>query len=297
MLKRSSIALALSSAFAATSLFAAPQIEVIAQIVWQPNADNFGGLSALEVDNAGEGFITVSDTGVLYRGTLKRDVDGLLNGASLSNIEPLRFEGGQRPALKQDRDTEGLATSSAKDLYIAAEFNPRLLRYRKGQRTPQIGKLPLRGDQVPSNMGFEALALSPRNTLVAIPEGSENIRASFPVFERNATNGLWSVIYDLPRHGGFRPVGADFDENGHLYILSRGFNGFGFSTRIDRLLFEDGVPSAYQPLFQSRFRQFDNLEGLAVWHAAPDDLRLYAISDDNFRSAQQTEIIEFRLKE
>lgn len=296
MLKRTSVALALAYALAASSACADPQIEVLAQFDWQPKIADFGGLSALEVDDSGSHFTALSDTGVLYKGILERDAYGILDGALLGEVRPLVFENGRRPATKHNRDTEGLALTNAGGFFASAEFNARLFHYAQGQEKPEISALPAPRKQTPANMGFEALAITKNGILIAIPEGSPNIRAPFEVYAR-AANGSWSVIYHLPRHGGYRPVGADFGPDGHLYILSRAFIGFGFLSRIDRLSFDGDAPSHYEQIYQSHLRQFDNLEGLSVWKAGENDLRLYAISDDNFSAAQTTEIVEFRLKE
>ena len=108
---------------------------------------------------------------------------------------------------------------------------------------------------------------------------------------------MWTRIYGLPRVGGFRPVGADFGPDGHLYVLTRSFIGFAFQTRIDRVIFADGEPVNHEYLFTSSLGQFDNLEGLAVWQDAAGSLRLLAVSDDNFSGFQRTMMVEFLLQE
>jgi hypothetical protein len=93
------------------------------------------------------------------------------------------------------------------------------------------------------------------------------------------------------------PTGADFGPDGRLYLLERGFAGFGFSSRVraftlnatgTRILSE-------QTLFTSPVGKHDNLEGLSVWTDSQERIRLTMVSDDNFRFFQRTELVEYVL--
>lgn len=291
----SPVALILSALLWISPLSAQPPVEVLAAIPWKPDIEGFGGLSALEVSADGAHFTAVSDTGMIYRATLLRDAKGRLTGAQLITADALKFENGGFPEQKRNRDTEGLAISPEGTLFVSAESKTRLLVYPSGETTAQIETLPELSPQTPSNMGFEALAISRSGALFAIAEGSPNIRAPYTIYQRTADG--WARVFQLKRSGGFRPVGADFGPDGHLYILTRAFNGLGFASMIERIRFEHERPIKQERLFTSAFRQFDNLEGLALWRAGADDLRLYAISDDNFSRAQTTQIVEFRIQD
>ena len=256
----------------------------------------FGGISGFELGADGKAFVAISDTGLIYRGALQRDSADLITDATLSRADKLMFENGGYPDKKRNRDTEGLAISPSGTTFISAESKTRLLTYAAGKPNAQIRTLPKLDPKTPTNMGFEALALSQEGHLFAIAEGSPNIRAPFRLYKRDGS-GEWQAIFDLKRSGGFRPVGADFGPDAHLYVLTRAFNGFGFASRIVRVRFENAKPVAQENIYASRFGQFDNLEGLSVWSATPNDLRVYAISDDNFNRAQTTQIVEFRAHE
>ena len=291
------VALTLCVSLIAAALNAAPpRVDVMARTIWSSDSEEFGGISGLEVGANGISFTAVSDTGLLYRGTLERSDEGAIEGVSLLQMYPLLFEGGKRPTEKRYRDTEGLAISGSQTLHISAEGKSRVLRYAEKEPNPIVTSLPSLDGSKPSNMGFEALAITSSGLLVAIPEKSANIQSPYDVFQKDET-GKWEVIYRLPRRGVFRPVGADFGPDGHLYVLMRAFNGFAFATRIERIVFKDSAPISHENIFAGRFGQFDNLEGLATWQAGPNDLRLVAISDDNFSRMQSTEIVEFRLQE
>ena len=176
MFSSSTVALGISLLICAPALLAEPRVDVVSQIIWEPEIKDFGGLSALEVSADGQSFVTISDTGIRYDGGFARAADGNLKAATLSMVKPLLFEQGRRPDAKRGRDTEGLALAADDTAFITAESHQRLLIYTTKSDTPKRRGLPPRPSRSPSNTGFEALAITPKGELITLAEGSASVR-------------------------------------------------------------------------------------------------------------------------
>lgn len=258
---------------------------------WTKERDGFGGYSGITLTPDGAGFVIISDRAHLIEGTIFRH-DGRIIGvrstemASLDIPDDLFLD----PSVK---DTEGLAKDGQGRLYISVESTNRVVcRDSTGAWTALPDNPEIRA--LPDNRGLEALAVDRDGTLFALPEVSEGLNAPFPVF-RYRKGKDWDVPMSISRNNGFLPVGADIGPDQRLYVLERGFSGFGFSSRVRRfdLLSGDGVEG--ETLLTTEPRRHDNLEGLSVWAATDGTLRLTMISDDNFFFLQKTEIVEYAL--
>ena len=101
--------------------------------------------------------------------------------------------------------------------------------------------------------------------------------------------------YAKGQTGGFLPVSADIGPDGRFYLLERNFGLFGFRSRLRRWELTEKGPVGEQTLLQTSSGRHDNLEGLSVWRDHSGSLRATMISDDNFRSLQRTELVEYAL--
>lgn len=258
---------------------------------WTKERDGFGGYSAISLTPDGAGFVILSDRAHLIEGSIFRH-EGRIIGVRSSDMSQLDMP----DALFLDpsvRDTEGLAQDAQGRLYISVEGTNRVL-YR--DLDGSWSALPDHPDiqSLPNNRGLEALTIATDGTLYALPEVSKDLNAPFPVFRFRQENG-WDLPMSITRSEGFLPVGADIGPDGLLYVLERGFSGFGFSSRVRRFELSDIDGLAGETLFTTEPRQHDNLEGIAVWIAPDGSLRLTMISDDNFFFLQKTEIVEYAI--
>lgn len=268
--------------------------------VWQDKPEGLGGLSALELSADGRDFTAISDRGLLWQGQFLRDAQGLVRGAQIDQ-PPHRLRGSRGQDLTGAlADAEGMAIGDDGTLWVTFERLHRLVRYGDLRGPGQTAPRPRAFNDLPTNAGFEALAITAAGTILAIPEAPGP--ADQPIRIWRYRDGRWDDGLMLRRDGRFLPVGADIGPDGRLYLLERDFMPLrGFRSRL-RSFALPGIENANaaQPtdetlLWQSDWGAHDNLESLAAWRDAEGALRLTLISDDNFLSLQVTEIVDFRL--
>ncbi len=268
--------------------------EYIGTFVWELPDVNFGGFSGLEVTDDGRQFIAITDKGHIVSGGFVRS-DGVIEKVEVGDLTELldtdgtaldRFEG----------DSEGLALRADGRLFVSFEGIHRLWTYRDpGSEGAWLERHP-DFQEMQSNSSLEALAIDDAGALYTLPERSGKLTRPFPVYRY--AKGKWSVPFKIPRRGEFLPVGADFGPDGQLYLLEREFNGiFGFSNRVRSFSIVGGKLNSEQIVIETGSGKHDNLEGIAVWRDNSDNIRITMISDDNFRTFQRTEIVEYRLKQ
>lgn len=294
MYRRSQLGLILALLLASGAA-AAPRAVVVGTYDATKVADGFGGLSALEVTEDGEGFIALSDSARLFHGRFRRNGAGAIAGITLDG-PGAALTGPDGAALDGlHDDSEGIAVGPDGQLWISFELVNRVVRY--GQDGTFFDELPgFAAFDAIENDGLEALVLAPDGALYTMPEGPGRGVRSFPVWRY--VDGTWSEAFRLPEDRHWRPVGADFGPDGRLYILERDLWGLvGFRSRLRRITLADGQPALDEVLLESRAGAFGNLEGLSVLRDAEGALRATLVADDNFLPVMSTEFVEVRIEE
>jgi len=239
----------------------------------------------------GARFTILSDRAHVIEGTLFRQGDRIL-GVRSNAITHLKLPN----ALFSDnpkRDTEGMAQDQTGRMYVSMEAANRVITREPGGAWSTLPPYPAISNLLP-NKGLEGIAIAPDGNVIAIPEASGGMTAPFPMF-RYSTDTGWDIPHHITRTPGYLPVGADFDPMGRLYVLERGFAGFGFFSQVRRFSLGSEDVLEGEVLLQTKSRRHDNLEGLAVWTTPNGDLRLTMVSDDNFLRFQKTEFVEYAL--
>lgn len=263
------------------------QTTLVSDYVWSIDAPSFGGFSGIEVSPDGQSFYALSDRGHLARGTITR-TDGQITGVTLNSF--VRLRGRARvPLPHEESDSEGLALGSDGRLFASFEWTHGLREVVSD--LGETGALLTSGffDGMQTNSSLEAVAIDASGTLYTIPERSGLATRPFPVFRLQ--DGQWDEAFTIPRRGSFLVSGADIGPDGRFYVLERDFLGLGFRSRVRRFAM-DG--SKEETLPETALFTHDNLEGISVWRDG-DALVMTMISDDNFRSLQRTEIVEYLL--
>ncbi|MBJ3761414.1 esterase-like activity of phytase family protein [Maribius pontilimi] len=273
------------------ALTAAPTgaAEFLGAFAWQSDRADHGGFSGIEVSDDGTRFTALSDRARIVQGRFER-ADGRIVGIDADPPTVLTNSEGRR-MRRTFGDSEGLALARGGGMHISFEGRARVWFYPAADRPP--APLPRHPDfaGLPENGALEALAVDATGALYTLPERAPDAK-TFPVWRYDGM--AWARAFTLPARG-YAIVGADFDDRGRLYLLERKFRTIGFATRVRRITLNGSDVIADEDLLETRLREHDNLEGIAVWRDADGKLRLTMISDDNFNWLQRTEIVEYRV--
>lgn len=277
---------------AALPAYAEPALRLVSTVTWEWDAAWFGGFSGLEISPNGRVMTVLSDRGKLVQVAMIRE-NGVLHGlAPLS--DSLLFGQDGSPLNADSRDVEGLAVALDGTAFASFELEHRVARL--DTKTGTTENLPSHPDFVDlaKNTGLEALAIHPDGRLFTLSEAAVDVTGTTPLYAFE--NERWHISHRVPLTGPFRPVGADFDTQGRLYLLERTVTPLGFRTQIRRMDLNAKSIKA-EVLLTTLPAAFDNLEGLSVWQDHTGATRLTLISDDNFFALQTTQIVEFALSE
>lgn len=268
----------------------AESLRMTSNVIWSRAEPWFGGFSGLEVSADGTQISTITDRSNFIRANLIRKND-TITAIQFMGKKALKYANGAR-LKNENADSEGLALATSGMAYVSFEHSHRVARLN--MQTGVTHRLPSHPDfaAFPNNSGLEALAIHPNGMLYTLPETSATQRTPFPLFAFDGT--AWRKAHDIPRRGPFRPVGADFDSDGRLYLLERALTPLGFRSRIRR--FDLTTPDLAETSMLTTYPgQFDNLEAISLWHDRSGATRITMISDDNFLRIQRTQIVEYIL--
>ena len=261
-------------------------------MIWADSLHYFGGFSGVEVTADGAQITVVSDAGYLMQAEVIRDNQNIVDVirgriVSVNDADAKRFE-------VAFTDSEGLAVDANGQGYLSFEEHHRIMAIDMVTGVTRL--LPNHPDfpKFGINAGLEALAIHPNGTLYTLPETRPNDAGDFPVYtlQRNR----WSQTAHIPRRGPFLPVGADFDDDGLLYVLERAVTPLGFRSRVRR--FDLSAPELNEEtLLTTLPGQLDNMEALTVWRNAEGQTHVILVADDNWLTIQQTVVAEYGLVE
>ena len=267
----------------------------------------FGGWSALEVNSNGE-FRLLSDRAFVLSGRFERNVRGAIEGIEDARIGVLRDKDGG-PALRKRGDSEGLDRLRNGQHVVSFELEPRLQFYDfdlLGEAAlPTDAPALAQVEKLASNAELEALTVLPDG---AILTGSER------GFGGDDDAVLWRVPADAkPGNAPIEPLTTlKLPENFSLTELAAAPDGSVFSlfrsylpilgarAQIWRytLIEEDGKTRAEGEKLAALQTPFpvDNYEGMTLVPSPDGSLRLFVISDDNYRVEQKTILLIFDVK-
>ncbi|MDO5530026.1 MAG: esterase-like activity of phytase family protein [Paracoccus sp. (in: a-proteobacteria)] len=292
----------LASFLLAALIFGAPSMGAaqvsashIGTYVWRDAHPDHGGYSGIELSDDGRRFHAITDRARIVWGTLERDNVGNISGVALEGRAWLRDSQGAHLPPGRLGDSEGIAIDANGVIWISFEGLNRIAAYPDVDGPAIRVPSPPEFERFPTNEGLEALAITGDGAILTLPEYATPPHYDFPVWRFQ--NGAWDQPFTIPGAERWQAVGADIGPDGRFYLLERDFHWMrGFQSRVRRFDLGDDGFSNEQLLLESGAFQYDNLEGISVWHDGLD-LRITMISDDNFIPLQRTEIVEYRLRE
>jgi hypothetical protein len=264
-------------------------------LVWSIDDPDFGGFSGLEVSDDGMRFMAVSDRGKFIEGQFIR-TEGRITDLEVGPLQPLR-DRDSVPLAGRFFDAEGLAWRPDGGMYVSFEGNHRVWSYETPTSAAKSFRRHTDFKHLQNNSSLEALAIHPNGDVYTLPERSGELTRPFPLYRLR--DGHWTKPFEIPRHGPYLAVGADFGPDGMFYLLERRLAGIlGFQTRVRRFAFDiETGPGAEETIIETIVSRHDNLEGIGVWRDSAGAIRITMISDDNQRSFQRTEFVEYRLQD
>lgn len=280
-----SLIFALASPFMAS----AQTLELIGQFDFE--TESIFGVSGIEVSADGLQFMAVADNGWWFNGRFERDGERIV-GIADTMIRPILGSDGAPVAarrLSDWSDAEGLAVLPDGRAWVAFERWARVARYDGVMSKAKWIKDHTTFYDHAENWQLEAVAVDPSGTVYAFSE--KPLIEGFPIYR--LAGKTWVIDGYLPEQDVFAIVGADFDENGDLYLLERKLVvGLWWQNRVRRVRL-DGTEDIV--LWTGERDEYENLEGLSVWR---DDkgLRMTLVSDNNGKD-KPTQFVEFRLTE
>lgn len=280
---------ALIFALALPFMASAQSLEQIGQFDLETEAVK--GVSGIEVSADGLQFLAVSDQGWWLTGTFVRDGEEISNIVDIG-ISPILDSDGLPVAARRVgdlSDAEGLALLPDGRAWVSFERWARVAGYDGITGHAQwIKDHPTFYDHA-ENWQLESVAISPNGTVYAFSE--KPLIEGFPIYRLAGRS--WVIDGYLPEQDVFAIVGADFDQNGDLYLLERKLVvGLWWQNRVRRVRL-DGSEDIV--LWTGERDQFENLEGISVWRDAKG-LRMTLVSDNN-GNRTPTQFVEFRLTE
>jgi hypothetical protein len=281
------------------------QLEFRGGLILKSNHREFGGLSALRFLGDGKRFISLTDHGAWFTGSIT--YDGVRPvGIAEPVMAPILAWDGRPLAAHGWRDTESIAVNDG-ILYVGIEGANQVVQFDFAKdgllaRGHPIA-VPSGIRTLPKNRGLEALEYVPQNlpmmegTLVAISEraldGAGNIRAFF-------VGGPTPGTFAIKRKDQFDITDVALLPSGELLILERSLSWpEGLLIQIRRIPLKGVKPDVVVDgpvLFEADLScEIDNMEGLAVHQMADGAIVLTFVSDDNFSPLQRTELLQFTL--
>jgi hypothetical protein len=258
----------------------------------------FGGLSGMEVlEN--ERLIAISDNGDWFEARLVLNDAGDLVGARDWRTAMMRDERGEPFADKESGDSEDLAQLPDGRFAVSFEQTQSIRIYdlnRDGPFGPATSGPRLAETRaLPNNSGLEALTASGDGALIVGAEGGPETTTPIWRARLDAREAVPPTVR-YPISEGYSLTSLDRLPDGSYVSLERFFAPvIGARARIKRFTLDAGgeVANVEELAALAAPMPMDNFEAISAVSMPDGAVRLYIVSDDNFRRRQRTLLYAF----
>jgi hypothetical protein len=266
----------------------------------------FGGLSGIRLDAKGERFISFSDKGNWFTGSIVYQ-GRMMTGLADVEAAPMLGPDGKPIQTRGWYDTESIALDGP-FVYIGLERVNQVLRFDFSKDFTRsrgaVVPLPPAASRLPNNKGLEALVFVPKGmplagTLIAISERGLDAKGNLIAF---LVGGPTPGQFSVRRTENFDVSDSVLLASGELLVLERKFSWLaGLGIRLRRIALASVAPGAVvdgPSIFQADLgNEVDNMEGIDAHVTAEGETVLTMVSDDNFSPLQRTLLLQFTLME
>src|SRR5580700_6164300 len=225
------------------------KLEYCSGLVLTSRFPGFGGLSGLRLDAKGERFISFSDKGTWFTGSIVYQ-GRAMSGLADFEAAPMLGPDGKPITTRGWFDSESIALDGSL-VYIGLERVNRVLRFdfSKGftRARGEVVPLPPAASRLPFNKGLEALVFVPKGmplagTLIAISERGLDAKGNLIGF---LVGGPLPGQFSVRRTDKFDISDAVLLASGELLVLERKFSWLsGIGIRIRRIALASVAPGA-----------------------------------------------------
>lgn len=271
---------------------------------------DFGGVSALRLDDKGERFVALSDKGMWFTGRIAYG-GAIMTGVVDAEAAPILGADGKPLEARGWYDSEALALEDG-IAYVGFERVHQIVRFDFGRdgvlargapipQPPGMAKLP-------DNKSLESLVLVSKEKFKSSPLAGMLLAISERGLDAAGNIHSWIIGGKAPASFGIRRTlkydisDAALLPAGDLLLLERKFSLFGDTgIRIRRVPLAAVAANAVvdgPTIFEADLGyEIDNFEGIDTHVTESGDTVITLISDNNFSMLQRTLLMQFTLVE
>jgi len=279
-------------------------------LILSSQSRDFGGVSALRLDDKGERFVALSDKGMWFTGRIAYG-GAIMTGIVDAEAAPILGADGKPLEARGWYDSESLALEDG-IAYVGFERVHQIVKFDFGRdgvlaRGEPVAQ-PVGMRRLPDNKSLESLVLVSKEKFRSSPLAGMLLAISERGLDSAGNIQCWIIGGKAPATFGIRRTlkydisDAGLLPSGDLLLLERKFSLFGDTgIRIRRIPLAQVVPNAVvdgPTIFEADLGyEIDNFEGIDTHVTESGDTVITLVSDNNFSMLQRTLLMQFTLVE